>query len=55
MNVAALEIFNQLRLQHFGIGHFADIDWNAWEFGQLCGAISLRPEYDLEPILPGSR
>ena len=39
MNVAALEVFNQLRLQHFGIGHLSNTNGHGGNLGKLRGDV----------------
>src|SRR3984957_7792712 len=46
MNVAALEIFDQLRLHHLCVGHVADFDGNDFFPGNLRGTKTLRSEDD---------
>ena len=48
VNVAALEVFNQLRLQRFGIGEVDDADGHGRGFGHLRGAETPRSGDDLE-------
>jgi len=48
MNVAALEVFNQLRLQHFGIGHVLNTYGHGGNLGQLRGAVAPGSEDNLE-------
>ena len=42
VNVEALEVFNQLRLQRFGVGEVLDADGDSGGFGHLRGAVSSR-------------
>ena len=52
MHVAALEVFDKLRLQHLRVGHLADFNGNGFFLGHLRGTISLRSEDDLiTPVL----
>jgi hypothetical protein len=51
VNVAALEVFNQLRLQRFGVGEILDADGNSGGFGHLRGAVTPRSEDDLKALL----
>jgi hypothetical protein len=52
MNVAALEVFNQLRLQHFGICHVLDTDGHGGNLGQLRCAVTPGSEDNLEAAFP---
>jgi hypothetical protein len=51
MNVATLKVFNQLCLQHLGIGEVLDTDGHGRNLGYLCGAIASCAEDDLEAPL----
>ena len=48
VNVPALEIFNQLRLQCFRIGKVDDANGYGFRLGQLRGAVTTRSGHDLE-------
>ena len=51
VNVAALEVFNQLRLQHLGIGEVDDANGHGCGFCHLRGAVTPRSCNDLEALL----
>jgi hypothetical protein len=51
VNIAALEVFNQLRLQHFGIGHVLDADGHGCGLSHPRGAVTPRSEDNLEADL----
>ena len=51
VNVAALEVFNQLRLQRLGIGEVDDADGHGCGLGHLRGAVTPRSGDDLEALL----
>ena len=53
MNFAALEIFNQLRFQHFGISEVLDANGGGGDFGHLRGAVSPCAKDNLEAALTG--
>ena len=50
VNVAALEVFNQLRLQRFGVGEVLDTNGDSGGFGHLRGAVTPRSEDDLKAL-----
>jgi hypothetical protein len=51
VNVAALEVFDQLRLQRFGIGEMPDADGDSGSLGHPRGAVTPCAEDDLEAAL----
>jgi hypothetical protein len=53
VNVAALEVFNQLSFQHFGIGHLFDTDGDSSGLGHLRGAVTPCTKNNLEAALTG--
>jgi len=53
VNVAPHEIFNQLRLQHLGIGEVLDANGHGGDFGHLRGAVTPCAEDDLEAAFTG--
>jgi hypothetical protein len=53
VNVAALKVFNQLCLQHFGVGEVLDANGDGGDFGKLRGAVTPCAEDDLEATLTG--
>jgi len=51
VNIAALEVFDKLRLQRFGIAEVDDADGHGRGVGHLRGAVTPRSGHDLEAAL----
>src|SRR5277367_1627516 len=51
MHVAALEVFDKLRLQYLRVGHLADFNGNGFFPGDLRGTKTLRPKDDLVALV----